>query len=509
MMDILEALQIDIVLADRKRSQDKAPQAPIEITIDEDNDDFKNLTVEFERFPQSDATASQNPSKDAKETQAPKNCVQTNHRQAAVAPRPAEHSTKEASKGPVAGPSGLKSLVTPERLKPNQERNPTELKPNSASLKTAKGSTPGFELESARPLPQQQSTPKPPQVHRCQFCRKQLPFKITLGVHEDRCKMNPAQVLGKPTKQIPATSGGEATIGKFNLDESLETNSTTNEVELTNDLLEIKEESLRLDDTDLFPHIANQSSSSFSSANDSRSASFTASKNDQTFPAAKKESKDGARLNLTAPAQLKNPTVGQTPVRLVENWKDHPVPIAEIVVCGPSRSKAETKEAATVVKTEPAVAPVNESRKLDCPMCFKTQGSPKGMLTHLINFHFKYLSNKNVWACLKCSKTVTQKSEVVAHAISCHDRPAPKVDRQPPATAKPAPKLNKSVCNQCGGYAGNLNFKRKRKCGECGPCKIQKCNTCKFCRKPTMKKPCERKACLNPIYPKCMCPSKK
>ena len=298
----------------------------------------------------------------------------------------------------------------------------------------------------------------------------------------------------RPGDELNLPRNKEEITRKFIWDEILKPKLELNGNKFANDLLEIKKESLSSDDE--FSPMANPPS--FSSANDSHSAVFTASKNDQTLPAAK-ESSEGPNFNMTAPAQLENLTFGQAPERSEQQRRPKAMSETE---SDSNQSKEIPPQEESTVKMETDNALRRKSRKLHCPVCFKTQGSAKLMNTHLMNFHFKYCdkeSGERGWECLKCSKIVPPKSKLLSHAISCDVRQF----RQPDLEGKEAATQIKSVCVNC---AGNLTNKRKRKCGECGPCKIQKCKSCKFCQRPSLKRPCERKICLNPIYPKCACP---
>ena len=500
MMDILEALQIENLL-EYMNNINKARQTPIEITIDEDNDDFKNFEVKLEKYPEEETTL--HPKRMKRSQEALDNPKEGSDPKSKSSEQQIEDTSDEIGEGP----RGKMSFVALERM--NLESF-TEGRKSESALPTL---TPKLESSAQPTLPRQESTPKL-RHFRCQFCRKSMPDKGSLNFHVKKCKSRPSnnqdismslsplspilkssgETAIRPGDELNLPRNKEEITRKFIWDEILEPKLELNGNKFANDLLEIKKESLSSDDE--FSPMANPPT--FSSANDSHSAVFTASKNDQTLPAAK-ESSEGPNFNMTAPAQLENLTFGQAPERSEQQRRPKAMSETE---SDSNQSKEIPPQEESTVKMETDNAPRRKSRKLHCPVCFKTQGSAKLMNTHLMNFHFKYCdkeSGERGWECLKCSKIVPPKSKLLSHAISCDVRQF----RQPDLEGKEAATQIKSVCVNC---AGNLTNKRKRKCGECGPCKIQKCKSCKFCQRPSLKRPCERKICLNPIYPKCACP---
>ena len=68
---------------------------------------------------------------------------------------------------------------------------------------------------------------------------------------------------------------------------------------------------------------------------------------------------------------------------------------------------------------------------------------------------------------------------------------------------------NKDVICRCGFKSDKTGAltgqKRRTRCKKCAGCMALKCGKCRPCNVPSMKKPCENRACQFPIIPKCPC----
>jgi len=504
MMDILSTLEIDIILAEKKKPKTRKLDVPMEITLDDDCDNFKNMTMEYERPVPPTLAKKLAPSAETVKQVSPK----YRDRKRNFNPSPRSDSVAAKKISLQVEPSGVKKsfnakenvLKTSERPKHYPDDYPEVLEAQEPSVPSAV-EVPPQDLE---PLtPGCQSTPKPGQ-HKRKYLQGRLENFVAVNVKGE----NLARILPRSDDPIREC---EWCKNEYSSDEELQShvcveNSLDSKDELT---------LLHQGDDDVSTSSANTSTASSKSLSDIRSEiskKTLGSKLHRTFPSFKTKA---INLNSTVSA-TSGPTPGPSKLVQISTIKADKGPLvmkipASEIISEMNQNETLNPSAKLQVKTEPGPDKSTDPFKLDCPMCKVSQADPKGLLSHVEQVHFKSRKNSKseiFWKCFKCTKIVMRKSELLTHAISCRDGLVNKsIKPKPVLKTKPLNQILASACNSCGGRVGNSFYKRKQKCGVCEPCRSPKCGQCKFCQKPSLRKSCSKRICLQMISPRCVCAS--
>lgn len=521
MMDILSTLQIDIFLTENNKPKPKTVNAPMEITLDDDCENFVNMTMEYER----PMTADKNPTVDA----TPSEVVREVSLKSQTRKRPFHQSPGLpylASRQEPAINSSLakEMLLVSEKAKQDtyvdQEIIDT---PESSNSNASDMSNHDLSIPMT---PERTSTPKP-SLHSCKFCHKEILLKFQLLRHERMCAKKQTydgrdvwsngESLNNSGASFSASGSAAESFQILECHWCKKKCSSEEELsmhECVENNLDIKNESIDFNDFTSSSIGSGFSSpgTSTRSLDDIRLAISTASKKmsfklNRSLPYTKNKYKlvKRAPLNATAPA-ASNIEAGPSKIIQISTAEGSKrqllmnVPASEII----SDLNQNVRSDQLQIKTEITTDKAANRQQFDCPMC----DIKRTDLQHVENIHFKMrrtLKNENFWRCSNCTKMVAKRSLILSHAISCGlkneaARPSPK-----PSTFK---STMGTACTSCGGRKGIISGKRKVKCGRCEPCHSPKCGQCKFCLKPSFRKACVNRVCRQMVNRKCDCPSK-